>query len=306
MKPEGYFYQATLDMLESNPTLMAPRHFDFETYEKPTLKQLSKNLQAFRKTLGESQESFSKKIEISRPQFRKYESGEDVIRLDVAHRISIKFGLPVFFLVANSPYQALLNLPNTNSSFDKIWRYANTLDDVFFLKLCSVLETYIGSNNTIQASDLPNASNLNYDVALKENREAIYVAIAEGIKAVRQYFSCSQEDIAELMGISLSTYREYEKPTQRPRYNLLVSIRWTASTGIHPFYILAGTELLKVRNFQNKRIDALLKLFSQLSSKHLAELVPLVEGFYQSCSLKENALLLPARATSQKRAPCHS
>lgn len=280
-------------MLESKPTKISPRHFDFESYEVPTLKIMSKNLTDFRIFLGESQLSFSDKIGISRPQYRKYEQGIDVIRLDIAHRISIKFGFPVFFLVSNSPYQALLNLPNRCLPFDTILRYANALNDEYFLKLCNILHHYIGSENPINASNLPSSKGLDFEFALKENREYCYIAISQGITAVRHYYELSQEEVAGYMGIALSTYREYEKPSQRPRYNLLTSIRWAASLGVHPFYALAGTELYKVRELQNQRIEVLMQIICKLSEAQIKELIPLVKGFYDTASPIEGSLLLP-------------
>lgn len=292
MRPEGYYRNATISMLKAKPAEMTLRRFDFDAYEKPTLEQISLNLLTYRKVLGESQDSFANKIEISRPQYRKYEQGLDVVRLDVAHRISIKFGLPAFFLVTGSPYQALLNLPVKDSSFDKIWRYANSLSDHYFLKLCKNLENYIGCESPASISSLPGVTKLNYELALKENRAYIYIAMAESIKAIRQHYGYSQEQIAEFMGVALSTYREYEKPTQRPRFNLLVSIRWAASTGIHPFYALAGTEIIKVRELQNRRLDVLIELFSNITRSEVASLIPLVEGFYRTCASRKDALLL--------------
>lgn len=295
MKPKNYYYDASIKMLESKPTIISPRHFDFESYEVPTLKIMSKNLADFRKVLGESQLSLSEKIGISRPQYRKYEQGVDVIRLDIAHRMSIKFGFPVFFLVSNSPYQALLNLPNRSLPFDTIWRYSNVLNDEYFLKLCKILHHYIGSENPINTSNLPGARGLNFELALKENREYSYIAISEGITAVRHYYELSQEEVAGYMGIALSTYREYEKPSQRPRFNLLTSIRWTASLGVHPFYALAGTELYKVRELQNQRIEVLMQLLCKLSEAQIKGLIPLVKGFYDAAAPVEGSLLLPTK-----------
>lgn len=292
MKAEGYFYNATIKMLEEEPVQISPRQFDFDAYEAPTLRQMSLNLLNYRKVLGESQDSFASAIGISRPQYRKYEQGEDIMRLDVAHRISIKYGLPAFFLVANSPYQALLNLPDKDSSFDKIWSIANSLTHTYFVKLCRVLSSYVGaSTEGFELTPSP-AVYPNWELALIENKEYSYVAIAEGIKAVRTYYGYSQEQIADLMAVSQSTYREYEKPNQRPRFNLLVAVRWTTSTGIHPFYVLAGTELLKIRQLQNKRIAVLVDIFRGLSREELATLVPLAEGFVRASESNQKAFLL--------------
>ncbi len=292
MSSPDYYYSCTLNRLKSEPTQISLRQFDFESYEQATAEKIAANLLSFRKTLGLPQESFANAIGVSRPQYRKYEQGIDIIRLDIAHRIAIKFGLPVFFLVAGSPYQALLNIPNKDSSFDKIWLYANALNDQCFDKLCEMLAIWAGQDYESLDKPAPPKFELNFERVLQENEESIYIAMAEGIRAIRQFFECSQEQIAESMGVSLSTYREYERPTQRPRYNLLVAVRWTAATGIHPFYALAGTEFLNIREVQNYRIGILMKILSGLTKSDIITLVPLVEGVYKTSALAKGALVL--------------
>lgn len=285
------YAQATQSYLVNQPNIsINERHIDFCEYDQSARKHISVNLLHIRQSLNMSQESFAKFLGVSRSQYRKYEAGTEVIRLDIAQRITIKCGRPLFLLLQNSKYEELLDLPKKNEVFDRIWFYGNSFTDCYFEKLCSILAVFLGNTHYTYSLQPSKLTANDFTAAMEENEHHIYTAIGEGIRAVRTHLHYSQEAIAELMGISVAAYQEYEKGTQRPRFNLLIPARWTISTSIHPFIPLAGTHMMKIRSMQNQRQIEINRIIKDIPSGRIKSSVPLVEGFFKSVKSNPSAL----------------
>lgn len=290
--PSTNYYTAALANLEQNPALtFKPKTIEFKLYEADARCHISRNLLGFRTSLNLSQDKFAHLLGISRSQYRKYETGEETIRLDIAHRITLKCGLPLFHLLQKSKYSELIKLPPKNPGFDRILFYANSISDHCFIKLCEILAVITGNKKPTANYQAPDLNHEDFSNALNENEHCIYIAIAEGIRAIRTFYKLTQEELATLMDISTNTYQEYEKPVQRPRFNMLMAVRWTVATGIHPFVALAGTHFVKIRHMQAQRLEVLETLLSDCKDEELCNLLPLVEGFYMSIKNQPGALL---------------
>ncbi len=290
--PTANYYSATLAHLEQNHALaLAPRTVDFKLFDANARSHISRNLLGFRTSLSFSQDRFAHLLGISRSQYRKYETGEETIRLDIAQRITLKCGLPLFHLLQNSKYGELIKLPPKDPWFDRILFYANSINDGYFIKLCKVLVALMDNKKSVISYQPTHLTKVDFSKAISENEHCIYIAIAEGIRAIRTFYNLTQEDLATSMDISTNTYQEYEKPLQKPRFNMLMAVRWTIATGIHPFVALAGTHFVKIRSMQAQRLDVLETLLADCSKEELSNLLPLVEGFYISIKNQPEALL---------------
>lgn len=291
MSSESY-YGATLRHLEQDPTIrLKMLKVNFDDYESDAKTHISRNLISFRASLEISQDKFAGMLGISRSQYRKYESGDETIRLDVAHRITLKCGLPLFHLLQNSKYRDLIKIPSKNPHLDRILFYANSIDDKSFIALCQIMAVLVGNKELIATYQPLWLTRDDFAVALKENEEKIYLAIAEGIRATRMHFKLTQEDVADLMNVSTTTYQEYEKSVARPRFNMLMAVRWTVAMGIHPFVALAGTHFVKIRYMQARRLELVEKLLANCGDEQLSNLVPLIEGYLISLKNQSDSFL---------------
>lgn len=290
--PSTNYYAAALAHLQQHPELICTsRTIEFRLYEADARRHIADNLLGFRTSLNLSQEKFARLLGISRSQYRKYETGEETIRLDIAQRITLKCGLPLFHLLQKSKYETLIKLPPKNPWFDRILFYANSISDSCFIQLCEILTICTDNKKPLASYQISHLTQADFASALAENEQSIYIAIAEGIRAIRVFFNLTQEDLAELMCVSTNTYQEYEKPVQKPRFNMLMAVRWTVATGIHPFVALAGTRFVKIRHMQAQRLEVMETLLSACSDRELCNLLPLIEGFYLSIKNRQDSLL---------------
>lgn len=271
-----------MEYLENNPGLgVKENYIDFANYDENAKIHIASNLTAFRKRLGLSQAGMCQLLDISTSQYKKYESGSEVIRNDIVQKLSLKCGLPMFDLLARSQYAPLLGVDDEYSGLHKVCFYANSLTDEYFEKLCKLLLSF----STLEKEFFVELSNINqhdFELALQENGEAIYIAIGEGIRAARHFFDYSQEQIADLIGVSVSTYQEYEKASQRPRFNMLTPARYVVGTGIPPLVVLCGTHYAKIRFMQNTRIEIIKKILCSMDSNVSHGLYPMVDGFIET------------------------
>lgn len=277
------YYSAVRNLLANTPNLeMSLSCKLLSEHDAESRKYVAKNLTEFRKNLRLSQSKLACLLNVSLSQYKKYETASETIRLDVAQRLSLKCGLPIFMLLKGSKYAEFINLPNDYEDFDLIWFYANSVTDKYFKKLCEILLCFTREEGQSIVLENSGVSAEDFVLAIEENHDEIYYAIAQGIKAARHHFNVSQEQVAYSLEVSLSAYQEYEKPTSRPRFNLFVPARYTIGTNLNPFVVLVGTHYARIRKMQNSRIETIQKILADIEPEVLACLPPLVEGFYET------------------------
>ena len=290
---KNHCYNAVIDYLDANPDRKIKETIiDFSSYDENAKIHIASNLTAFRKRLGLSQAAMCNLLDISTSQYKKYESGSEVIRMDVVHKLSLKYGLPMFDLLARSKYASLLNIDDKYSGLHKVCFYANSLTDEYFEKLCHLLLLFSKTDKSIDIT-LSGITTKDFDLALEENENHIYISTAEGIRAARHHFNYSQEHMADLMNVSVSTYQEYEKLTQRPRFNMLMPARYVVATGLSPFTVLIGTHYIKIRFMQNCRIEIIKEILCGMDSNVTDEMYPMVDGFIDTVKSLPNSTFFP-------------
>ena len=276
------YYLPVRQFFSLHPEIQAnPRHLDLAVHDKDARQKVAANLLRFRKSQGMSQSRLAGILDVSLSQYKKYESGTESIRLDVSHRMALKCGMPIFYLLFGTKYAEYLPLPKFFESFDRIWFFANLLTDEYFEKLCRVLLCFADKPHDIVFPKSGVTKEI-FDLALEENQNEIYLATSLGIKAAREHFDLSQDYVAETMEVALSTYQEYEKAANRPKYNIFIAARYCICLGINPFHVLVNTHYFKVRNMQNQRIEVIQQIVEALGEETLNALTPVVEGFYEA------------------------
>ncbi len=282
MDKRDLYYLPVQKFFQNHPEInIEPRALRLAQHDKDARQSVAANLIRFRKSQKLSQGAFAGLLDVSLSQYKKYESGSESIRLDVAHRLSLKCGMPIFHLLFGTKYAEYLDLPEAFAKFERIWFYANLLTDEYFEKLCRVLLCFTKTQPLIEIPP-SGISREDFTASLEENIDDIYLATSYGIKAARVHFELSQEHVAELIDVSLSTYQEYEKPANRPKYSLFVAARYCLCLGINPFHVLLNTHYAKIRQMQNARIDIIQRILDDIDENTLYSLTPTVEGFYET------------------------
>ena len=139
-----HYYTAVEKILAENKTLFTPRLVDFEPIEKEARGALAENLCVYRKSVNLPQARMAKIFGVSLSQYKKYETGEEIVRVDLAQKWSLRFSTPFFYLLQGSGYGKGLTSSDTDTRLNFIWFLANSLTDDYFSKLVDVLCTLTG------------------------------------------------------------------------------------------------------------------------------------------------------------------
>jgi transcriptional regulator with XRE-family HTH domain len=286
-----HYYTAVEKILAENKTRFTPKLVDFAPIEEEARKALAENLCVYRKSVNLPQARMAKIFGVSLSQYKKYEAGEEIVRVDLAQKWSLRFSSPFFYLLQGSGYGKGLTSSDTDNRLNFIWFLANSLTDEYFSKLIDVLCTLTGKPRpeALRPSGITRASLLR---VIEEIENKMYIAIAYGMQAIRNWFGGSQEQFAELMGVSLSTYQQYEKPVMKPRFSIFIAARYGLGTGVNPLLAVAGTEYFKVRFMQNERMALIREMVADIEQERLMQLKPLITGFAGMARQTPGALIV--------------
>ena len=281
MQYDSIYYQAVTSYLKQQSIVTDIKTINFSEFDHKIEYQISKNLIQLRKSLGYSQQRFSALLNISLSQYKKYELGVEIIRFDVSQLLTLKLGFPNLYLLAGTPYETVLNIPASVMGYGKIWYFANSLKDDKFNQYCKLLSSIFELENNNLALMDSGISEQVFASAMEENSCSTYIAIADGIRAIRNHLGLSQSRVSEIMGVSQNTYQSYEKNTQTPRFNLLTAVHYLAGMGINSLIIVQGTHYLKIRKMQNVRLNLLEKILSGVSLSKIQDYMPVFDGFFK-------------------------
>lgn len=270
-----YMKQIISDDIDSQ---FSPKHLDFEKIEKGVPDILAKNLASTRKSAGYSQSKMAEILGVSLTQYKKYEMGTEILKIHMAQKWALRFGKPFFYLLQNSNYDLAPREAINEISFK--WNLANSLSDYYFMKLLDIVWLFSDTQPAEKPLIKRKITREMVKEAIDELDNSIYISIAKGVRAFRERFDISQDQMAELVGVSRSTYQQYEKETMSPRINLLIAGRFLLATGISPLVLLKGTKYSEVRYAQEERMALLWRAIETLTPEKTKELEPLISGFF--------------------------
>lgn len=255
----------------------------FSNDEQRTKAAIATNMASNRKLANLSQAQVAKSLGVSLSQYKKYEAGLDTMRVDIAQRWGMIFTQPIFHLLKGSEFEKHLPIIHYDNELNYLWCLANSLTDEHFAIFLNTLIPYSGGKHA-DAKKFSNSGITHEKIGLviNECQEEIYIAIAYGLRAMRDYFCWCQEHVAELIDVSLSTYQEYEKPEPYPRFSLLVAARFTVATQVDPLIILGATEYSQVRQMQNQRLELVRQVINDIDPVLFLQIRPLIDGFAKS------------------------
>ncbi len=287
-----HYYTAVEKILAENKTTFTPKLLDFSSIEIGARKALADNLCLYRKSVNLPQARMARIFGVSLSQYKKYETGTEIVRVDLAQKWSLRFSTPFFYLLEGSGYGAGLTSSGTDNRLNFIWFLANSLTDEYFARLIDVLCVFTGKPRPAKGVEPSGITRAHLVKVIDEIENQMYIAIACGMQAIRNWFGGSQEQFAELMGVSLSTYQQYEKPTMKPRFSIFIAARYGLGTGVNPLLAVAGTEYAKVRFMQNERMALIRELVADIGPEDLMRLKPLVNGFAAAAKQTPGALIV--------------
>jgi len=159
---------------------------------------------------------------------------------------------------------------------------------MYFEKMCDLLLSFSNFDSSFEMKPFHMTAN-DFNLAWEENEKHIYIALGEGLRAMRHFYDCSQEKFANLIGVSISTYQEYEKASQRPRFNMLAGAHFVAGTSIPPLCVLIGTHYCKIRFMQTNRVQIIQNILSSVDKEVTDNINPMIDGFIKTArSLPES------------------
>ncbi len=281
------------DLLKKMDLRCPPKvHIDFNEIEENLKSCIATNLIRLRKSKSVSQGLMAQELNISLSQYKKYESAKELIRVDLAQYISLRYGCPLFKLAEGSSYEPVLNFYDCVKANEKLTYLSKALLDKNFNQLLNGIQIFLDIDKTQwETCSNSGVDHPTFAMAIKECLTETYSIIAVGLKSVRSHFNLSQEEVASRIGVSTCTYQKYESVSAYTKYNILYALRYSAVMGVHPHILMHGSYFVKVRNMQNSRVDTINNLFDRLPKETVSGLEPFIDGMYKYFIRKDGALL---------------
>lgn len=177
-------------------------------------KQMGLNLIKYRKATVSSQSLMAKAFGVSLAQYRKYEKGVDLPKMHSVARWSIITGAPVYLLLSDTEYAPYLNLSHCYWQHSPFFCTVSHANENTFQSLLSLSKEIMGNREV--SEPYPHKVPSLQDV-LQDIDSHYYVKVARNMKFIRQHLELTQEQVSELLDISDTTYRQYEKEVNQPR-----------------------------------------------------------------------------------------
>ena len=243
--------------------------FDFNQLEKNIVECVGQNFKLVRQAKHHSQAKMAKGLGISLGQYRKYESGIDLPPMDIALRWSVFSGAPIYTLLNNSAYQAILPPFETNLLLQPFYLLTARLEHAGFAAMWQLINQFTNQQQPLPSDCQDSLGFIDnhtlYQAIYEQLGTALYQHVAQNIIQFRQTLGLSQASIAELIGVSERTYRGYELNNERTRFSMLIAVRFYVVFGQNPVTMTQGTLFSNYRQRQINRLQALHGLIDGLN-----------------------------------------
>jgi len=234
---------------------------DFKTMEQGLKQQMGVNLESIRRNAGLTIVQMARKLAISPSQYKKYARGIESIRADQGQLLAINVGAFPHQLNYGTVYSLDMQHRMMDNRRYRHWLGLLRSPTYDFLNLVSKIE----SNPYLKTPKWQLYKLVEHELATeeipKEVSQNFYRATAIAMKEFRGVCGISQNDMAELLQVSLSSYQRYESLKRQPRYSVIIAIRFFWATRIDPLELLRLSKVFQVRSIQNQRLGYLKELF---------------------------------------------
>lgn len=251
----------------------APNSVNFERLEASLSAQLGNNLKCLRQSFGYTQNQHAKILGVSLSQYRKYEAGKDIPRFHTICRWSMLTGASFYSLFKGTGYETLL--PEYLCSW-KLLPFNHViarLKDQPFMALVNLTQSLqLTQEIVIAKTPLLGLDEMNFDQAFNELERDSYIMIALQLRLFRQRRGYTQELMAEMLGININSYRNYENPNMAPKFSVVFALRFFLVFGIHPTSLMPDSQFYQVLSQQLSRLKFLASTIHQLSDRQFQQL----------------------------------
>ncbi|MEX1056338.1 MAG: helix-turn-helix transcriptional regulator, partial [Natronospirillum sp.] len=244
-----------------------PKTLDFSVPERGLDTIVARNLRNLRRELGWCQSDAADKMEVSIHQYRKYERGGDYVRMSSIALFMQRSGIPFPYLFIGSAYEYVFKSMNLRAELLPMQIFAGRSSDVQFMAMMALLCDNLGVPSPAQ----DDISTLRWPcpAAVDDELQNYYRLVARGLRHFRQALGMSQLAMAELLDVAIRTLARYEIDGEEPHFNVLMTMRLWAGTGIPPIWLMHGTEFFNMRMLQHQRMAYLNKLLAHTTPGQL-------------------------------------
>lgn len=253
----------------------SPRWVDFEHLEANLGLQYGRNLKWVRGALGWSQQDAAAAKDVSVSQYRKYERGIDFARMSTTARYMLASGVPFPYLFIDTPYDYLFPGLNIRPDLLPIQAFCGRCSATEFTTVAALLRQAVGRSlplpQGLRTLHPPCPHHLGRDI------DGYYTLAANSLRMFREIVGLTQETLADLLQVTHRTLNRYEQPGEEPHFNVLMTLRLWAATGVAPLWMTYGSEFFRARMIQHERMGFLCQLLEGAEYDVVAQLNALVQ-----------------------------
>lgn len=243
------------------------REIEFSKLEENIHDILGRNLFEIRSRAKITQKRMADILNISTSQWKKYEHGKEMLRMDNAVTFSEITGVPLQRLFSGTAYSPSQEKPH-QLYYDNLCRKVTQLPGVIFIEYQKIISATFNLDKHINLSSQDLAlSNL----TTSTRKKTFFTSIGANIREYRNTIGCTQKIFSDTLNISLSACQRYESPNRSARFGLLLAARLQSATDIQPIQLLKGTEFSKSRINFNKRTQDFYRIIHNIPESELEE-----------------------------------
>lgn len=250
-----------------------PRTVDFRELDKNLSSLCGDNLRQLRVELGWTQEQASQNLGICVSQYRKYERGEDFMKMGRAAILMQRTGVPFTFLFARSRYTPEFGDMAVSADMLPFQILCGTADDSQFhayaLQVSGLLPGADALPDSLFQAGWPQEHQVVADI------DSYYEMVARGLRNLRAVLGLTQENLADLLNLNVRTYTQYERERCPSQFNILQALHLWIATGVRPLWATYGTAFYEMRVLQHRRMRWLLPYLQAMTVERRAGMAEL-------------------------------
>ncbi|MFT7559917.1 MAG: transcriptional regulator with XRE-family HTH domain [Flavobacteriales bacterium] len=232
-----------------------------------------------RKARSLTQAKMANAMGLSLGQWKKYESGAEVLRTDTAIRWCLYTGVSFYRLFCDSVYRASFPSRLCQKSLDGISDRVCALSDSQFKAFVSALEGRFGviseGCTDVNGEESPSSG-------VEPSIEGFYKAFSRGLRRYRSGVSGTQEILSNRFGVSMSSYQQYERETDTPRFGVNLLLRVVLTTGKSPDEFIDGGDLGGRLRENDRRISMVKHIVERVEPSLRDDLSQIVDSVSRS------------------------
>lgn len=225
---------------------------DFEKLEVGIGDQIGHNLYCVRTRQGIPQKKAANNLGISLSQWKKFEQGKEIMRLDTAVRWCTESGVPLSRLFSGTVYAENRIAATKEAALDRLSATISHLDNTLYLYVVNTLCTVfcIATKPITHTRAFP--CHFSFDKKLLIDEYFSHISV--GVREYRDKHKLSQSDVAEGVNISVSAYQNYECKSKFTRFSTILAARYAVYTKQNPLALVSQTRIGNVRKHHDERL----------------------------------------------------